>query len=636
MFNKYREGSDLTIINTIYYYPKKLDNGKWDKGSIDIIAKDNKTGQKILDHIVDPIYPFYFAKEPINTNLLFIEKDKVELIEESYRDIKKKIAELTDNLELYYDNIKNKNARANEILHLHPRVFWSDTAIEDKYRFLFRQKFQNKGITPSVDFFDIEVDGINIKGDFPEMGEAPINAVTLINPETKEIYTLLLRNEKNPLIKIFEEETKHQSLYNELKDFITMKVGGIEKAKSYELDDFQIKFLFYNEIDEIRLIQDLFILINTLQPDFLLAWNMAFDVPYIIQRCVNLGYDPRDIMCHPDFKEKVVRYYIDDEHLNEYAERGDKATISSYTVYLDQLIQFASKRKGQKVFPSYKLDTIGEAVVNVKKLDYSNITRNIAELPYKDYKTFVFYNIMDTIVQYCIEHKEKDMNYVLSSALANNTRYSKIHRQTAYLTNRVAQMAYDYGYIIGNNYNKINSKPSEKFDGAFVGDPLKLSDYSKKRINNIPVMIFDNLDDFDYRRLYPSVQQEFNISPNTQIGKIKLPYKVHDKEGHLPSESFNFNRSREFSEDFTSKDWLEFGSRWLHLATYSELLDDIEEYIKNEIIYVRRYSKEGLIIPVRRLDDTKEVVYADQRDINNPRRHIVCRLGTMPGGNKNE
>ena len=51
--------------------------------------------------------------------------------------------------------------------------------------------------------------------------------------------------------------------------------------------------------------------------------------------------------------------------------------------------------------------------------------------------------------------------------------------------------------IIGNNYNKINSKPSEKFDGAFVGDPLKISDYSKKKINGFPVMIFDNLDDFD-------------------------------------------------------------------------------------------------------------------------------------------
>ena len=497
MFDKYREGADLTIMNTIYHYPKKKDNGKWDKGSIDIIAKDNVTGRKILDHITNPVYPFYFAKENLETNLLFIEKDKVDLVEVPYNELTKKVAELTDNLDFFYENLKNKNGRANSILHLHPRVFSSDTAIEDKYRFLFRQKFKNKIITPTVDFFDIEVDNINSKNDFPEPGECPVNAVTLINAETKEIFTLLLRNKENPLISIFEEETKHRALYDELKEFITMKVGGKEKLLKYNLDNFQVRFLFYDEIDEIKLIQDLFILINELQPDFLLAWNMAFDIPYLIARCINLGYDPRDIMCHPDFEEKVVKYYIDEDHYNEYAERGDKATISSYTVYLDQMIQFASKRKGQKVYPSYKLDVIGEAVVNVKKLDYSKITRKISELPYKNYKVFVFYNIMDTIVQYCIEHKEKDMNYVLASALANNTRYSKIHRQTAYLTNRVNQMAYDYGYILGNNANRINQKPSEKFDGAFVGDPLKIGDYSKLKLYGIPVMTFDNLDDFD-------------------------------------------------------------------------------------------------------------------------------------------
>lgn len=630
MFDNYREGSDLTIMNTIYHFPKKLEDGKWDKGSIDIIAKDNNTGRKVLDHIVDPIYPFYFAKMPIETNLLHIEKEKVDKIETPYRDLKKTIAELTDNLDFYFDNIKNKNSRANDILHMHPRVFWSDAAIEDKYRFMFREKFKNTTITPTVDFFDIEVDGINIKGDFPEPGEVPINAITLINSENKTIYTLLLRNDKNPLIAEFEEETHHMKLYNELKEFITMKVGGEGKAKSYGLDQFQNKFLFYDEIDEIRLIQDLFILINELQPDFLLAWNMAFDIPYIIERCVRLGYDPRDIMCHPDFKEKVVRYFIDAEKSNEYAERGDKATISSYTVFLDQLIQFASKRKGQKAFPSYKLDTIGEMLVNVKKLDYSKITRNIAELPYKDYKTFVFYNIMDTIVQYCIEHKEKDMNYVLASALANNTRYSKIHRQTTYLTNRTSQMFYNYGYIIGNNYNKMNQKPSEKFDGAFVGDPLKISDYSKKCINGIPVMIFDNLDDFDYKSLYPSIEREFNMAPNTQIGKIKLPYKVHKKEGHIPSDNFKFNRSREFSEDFTSKDWLEFSSRWLHLASYSELLDDIQEYLDTKI-YLVRQQRNGLVNAVTRIHPDRQTVYLeDCIDVNKPSKHVVYRIEKIP------
>ena len=142
-------------------------------------------------------------------------------------------------------------------------------------------------------------------------------------------------------------------------------------------------------------------------------------------------------------------------------------------------------------------------------------------------------------------------------------------------------------------------------------------------------MIFDNLDDFDYKSLYPSLIREFNMSPNTQIGKIQMPYKIHNKEGHLPSD-FRFNRSREFAEDFTSKDWLEFGSRWLHLATYEELLDDIEEYLRTQIIFVRQYSEEGLYMPVRRYDPNKEVVYANQRDSNNPRRYVVHRLEQMP------
>lgn len=607
MFNNYREQSDLTIMNTIYNRPKKLEDGKWTKGSIDIIAKDNTTGRKILDQIEDPVYPFYFSKKLLNVNLLYTQISNVDLIETEYTNITKKIAELTDNLDFYYDNIRNKNSRANNSLHMHPRVFWSDMAIEDKYRFLFSKKFKNRIIKPTIDFFDIEVDTINAPG-FPESGLYPINAITLVNSETKTIYTLLLRNKNNPLIEEFEKATKTKRLYEELYSFIENAVGGKSKYEAFELNKFEVKFLFYDEIDEIRLIQDLFILINELQPDFLLAWNMAFDIPYIIDRIVRLGYDPREIMCHPSFKEKVVNYYVDDNNFDEYAERCDKATISSYTVFLDQMIQYASKRKGQKKPPNYRLDTIGEMVVNVKKLDYSHITRKLKELPYKDYKTFVFYNIMDTIVQYCIEYKEKDIEFVLASVLDNNTRYSKIHRQTTYLSNRAASMFYDYGYVIGNNYNKNNPKPLEKYDGAFVGDPLKISDYSKLKINGFPVMVFDNLDDYDYAALYPNIELEFNASAETQIGKVQIPYKVHNKEGHLPSDGFKFNRSREFAEDYTTDDWLEFCSRWFNLAGYSDILNDVNEYINEVVQYHRNFNELGQAVPIMKYNPDKPVV----------------------------
>jgi len=161
------------------------------------------------------------------------------------------------------------------------------------------------------------------------------------------------------------------------------------------------------------------------------------------------------------------------------------------------MIQFASRRKGQSKFLSFSLDYIGEHIAGVRKLDYKAITTNIAELPYKSYKTFVFYNIIDTIVQYCIEMKTKDIDYVFGKALLNNTRYSKTHRQTVYLTNRAAKVFDAQGFIIGNNANKFNSKPDEKFPGAFVADPEKVNNTSRMQIYGLFINLFDNCVDFD-------------------------------------------------------------------------------------------------------------------------------------------
>jgi hypothetical protein len=48
---------------------------------------------------------------------------------------------------------------------------------------------------------------------------------------------------------------------------------------------------------------------------------------------------------------------------------------------------------------------------------------------------------------------------------------------------------------MGNNCNK--DTPKTPFPGAFVSDPKLNNDYSKMTLNGKPVMIFNNLDDFD-------------------------------------------------------------------------------------------------------------------------------------------
>ena len=381
MIQGYPEGSDITILDCFYTYPKQDEEGKYSDDLMTILYKDNITGRKGHQIIRKPDYEYYITKDDIQIDhpLLFIEKEKVNPVRVEYSKLLKDIAERTDNTQFYYNNLQMRNARANRELHTLYNIFNSDTDIADHYRFRFSKEYTNEQKPISKAYFDIEVDTINMKGDFPEMGECPINAVSYIHGN--QVYSFLLRNPDNPLIAEFENSI-NADLFKELDDFIIENVGGRKAAERYGLGNLEYQFLFYDE--ELRMIQDLFMLINQQEPDFLLAWNMAFDVPYIMERLIEMGIDPADIMCHPSFTkgERVAKYYIDERHATTYEARGDRYTVSSHTVYLDQLIHFASRRKGQSAFPDFKLDTAGSIIAGVRKLDYSHITTSIAKLPY--------------------------------------------------------------------------------------------------------------------------------------------------------------------------------------------------------------------------------------------------------------
>ncbi len=593
-------GDNITIMNAMMIQGTDPSDGKY-KQSMTIVYKDLDSGIKHVEEIENPDYEYYKIKpdKRVDYNRLFVPKEDVEKITVPYNELEKSIATDLNMKPYYYDNIRNGNRRENKKLHLHPDIFNSDMNIEDHYRFRFDKLYKNESCPITKSFFDIEVDSINMMGDFPEPGECPINAVSLIVQDIKTVFVFLLRNSKNPLIEQFEKEAATPELFKELSDFVIDALGGYERAEKFNALDLKFNFLFYDECDEINLINDIFVAINNYKPDFALAWNMGFDIPYIIARIRALGYNPEDIMTHKDFKHKIAQYYVDERNKNEFAERGDFAAISSYTVYLDQMIEFASRRKGQSRFLSFSLDYIGETIAKVRKLDYKHITTNIAELPYKDYKTFVFYNIMDTIVQYCIEAMTKDLEYVFGKALINNTRYSKVHRQTVYLTNRATKQFERKGFIIGNNSNKYNMKPDQKFPGAFVADLRKVDNTSKMKVYGRFIDIFNNLVDFDYASLYPSLIRQFNIAMNTIIGLMTIDEQVHDKENI--SNMDNWSRAGAFMEDIQSQQWLEFNSRWFNLPDYGTLYHEIEFFFTNIMqAYngMRYFDREGYVQPI--------------------------------------
>lgn len=70
------------------------------------------------------------------------------------------------------------------------------------------------------------------------------------------------------------------------------------------------------------------------------------------------------------------------------------------------------------------------------------------------------------------------------------------------------------------------------------------------------------------------------MATENQIGKIIIEQPLHDKDNRFGDP--RYDRGGAFIEDFQPHMWLEFCERWLHLAGYADLIDDIIEYYNTE------------------------------------------------------
>lgn len=632
----HKPGDNLTILNVDYERPHRGDDGKLKKDYITLVYKDLNKGIKEHKTIYNPKFTYYFLKKEYTKpySQFFVPKDQCIPVTTKYRELLRDIASRTGHLDDFYENCRNGNSGANRLLHTDPRVLSSDITIESFYRMEFDKTYKNDTCLIDKCFLDIEVDTRPINGAFPSPGECPVNAVSMLMEKTNTEYVFILKDPENPNSIEFEKYVSSHDFVKEYKEFLNENLGGWKNVVRMGLDKIKYKFIFFDR--EADLVASIFRIINTIQPDFVLAWNMAFDIPYLIERIKVLGMDPIDIICHPDFEEKKVEYFVDKIHAVA-AERGDYAKISSYTVYIDQMIQFASRRKGQSAFANNKLDYIGEVIAGCRKLDYHDITENLSDLPYDNFKVFIMYNMTDVVVQWCIEKKTGDIDYVFNKSIINSTQYGKVHRQTVYLANRAAMEFWKAGYVIGNNINKYNDlseeeKKKRKYPGAYVAPPMLLGNTPKVKLHyeGLPeqaINVARNANDFDYKALYPSLMRENNIAPNTQIGMLQIPEKIYEGENpfNLPVGIYKdqFNRAETFIENFASRNYIEFCKRWFNLAGVEEMIEDFDEYF---------HSIEHPLRPLNlHLAQTRKFEKVDMTPFKNERLKVVTRLKNKDG-----
>ena len=602
-----------------------------------IVYKDLTTGEKYIETIESPKKTIYIEKPEFrdhNYNKTYCEIDKCQPVTVTHRNTLFEIAKLLgDEGKRMVDRFRETrdfNTFKQQCL-LNPYIYGADIDIRVWYREKFKSAYTNNKIkNVTVGYLDIETDIMESNGR-PDPVFNPIDLVTYIDGPSKTSYTFALvgvdyfevdENERRTFMteedrkRLYEHRTEEQSYWTTHTDEI------IQKAHEMFDDDYadmKYKVFFYK--DEAKMLIHLFELINSLKRDMIFVWNIAFDIPFIIERLKVLGLEPADVMCHKDFPVKECWFKDDKKHF-EIPSKSHFFHCSSYTVWLDQMVIYAASRKGQGELRSHALDAIAEIEVDDKKLDYGDSGISIKTLSYNDYLMYVLYNIKDVLLQMAINEATDDSDTYYLYSEANLTPYENVFQQSIKLRNVIYKSFLNNGMIISNDFvgikyymnngtyyavnehadeldedsgsdedgDKKSSKKKSKFEGALVGNPTLITDFGVELYGKKTNNIFKYSADFDMGAFYPSTIEVMNIDPNCLIFKMEVMADIFENRGgtykyngitddqivDTNSDSFTGDISKEIMDNYQSKHYLSFGYKWLNLPSISEIYDELE------------------------------------------------------------
>lgn len=595
---------ESSMLLDVQYVKANRKNGT--KDYLYLIWKDMDTDEKYMQAIEEPKMDIYFEKPEFRNHLYnknYATIDTVEKKTVTYKDI---IYEIANDMgdrgkQKIQDCFTTRNYKGLKEFMMYPYVYGADYDIRTWYRYQWMKYFDNdKPKNLSIGFLDIEVDTLESTG-FPNPVFDPIDLVTFIDITHNNSYTFILVNRKcnsNDDFKRNLYKTRHETEEYYLNNIEELKREAHEKFdESYP--DMIYNFYFYK--DEIKMLSHLFQLINQLKLDFVGVWNISFDIPYIINRIETLGYDPKEIMCHPDFPVKEC-YFKKDTINFAVKNKSDFFKISSYTVFFDQMIVYAAIRKGQQELRSNKLTYIAKREIGDEKLDYSE-EGSLKTLGYRNWLMYVLYNIKDVLLQKGIEERTTDVYTYYFTSYQNITPYENEFKQTVKLRNVQYLFYLDNGMIPGQNVNAIlyNGKDNKekddedeedsKFEGALVGNPLLIDNFGMKLFNHKSNNIFRYSIDMDMTAFYPSTIFEMNIDPSTLIFKMILPCDQYDVRGgdikfngitdfqlvDENNDSFSDDVAKEVIDNFQTGDYITTGNKWLNLPSASEIYTELKK-----------------------------------------------------------
>ena len=244
---------------------------------------------------------------------------------------------------------------------------------------------------------------------------------------------------------------------------------------------------------EVHLLKEFLVFWEKYCPDIVTGWNSEFfDIPYICNRIKKL------------FGEKELKRLspwggVRDREVYQMGRTHQVYDIQGIAAldYFDLYRKFTYSAQ-----ESYRLDHI--AFIELGERKEGNPYETFREWYTKDYQSFIEYNINDVELVDKLEDKMKLIELCLTMAYDAKVNYTDVLGSVRYWDILI------YNYLREKNIvipQKSKSEKSEKYEGAYVKDPL--------------VGMHKWVMSFDLNSLYPHLIMQYNISPETLVSSSK-------------------------------------------------------------------------------------------------------------------
>ena len=608
-------GVHPTLLNVTYHKPKGIKDvsGDWagrEQEFFEVIYKDDFGN---VHRAVEPaLVDIYVTKPEFRNHDHNKPQERVEKLEKKKVQYSRIRYELAKEIGQEGEDLIKECSAMKQWRRLNRVYGWRyGYACDFQPEFYFMKEWYSKykleGVKLTKAFIDIETDLIDYIPDLDKIvGSAysPVNLVTVFLDSNMSCYTFILTpyapskiTYANPddYKKRYEWYTKQKDQHDKLVANMNGFIKDLEESFSPMYGNITYHLRGYKE--EIDLIADVFKLINREKPNYCLAWNMRFDLQYLMERIKTLGYEPASVMCHPDFPDPRCYFHVDRMWF-QIEKQYDYFYCSSYTQYICQMRLYASIRKSQQMLKSVSLNAIGDIELGERKVEYPDET-NMIYFPYVDWARFIKYNIKDVLIQVGIERVTNDvMTYYMRSHV-NWTPYNKIFRETHLLRNVREKYFNAAGWVQGNNLNTIEADEDDKlfymapesseeeestFKGAILAEPEMNDNVGMYVLGRRSNVAFANAIDFDMAAFYPAIKIASNMDPSTLMFKgrihteefmsgecgnrsLNTDYQEKDKHGNVRTNDI----TGEVVNTYVSGNVLTFGFNYLNLPSITEL-----------------------------------------------------------------